>query len=91
MTEDSIKSIHFVQLKLAVERNYMLQSWHVWVLHLEGYKQFIQELYGPTYGSFSQKVVLEIQSQHLEETNSVAYLDALSNTGFFYEVVKLLP
>ena len=26
MTEDSIRSIHFVQLKLAVERNYMLQS-----------------------------------------------------------------
>jgi hypothetical protein len=37
MTEDSIRSIHFVQLPLAVERNYMLQSWHDWVLHLEGY------------------------------------------------------
>jgi hypothetical protein len=69
-----------VQLKLAVERNYMLQSWHDWVLHLEGYKQFIQELYGPTYGSFFfQKVVLEVQSQHLGETNTVAYLNALSN------------
>jgi hypothetical protein len=26
MTEDSIRSIHFVQLKLAIERNYMLQT-----------------------------------------------------------------
>jgi hypothetical protein len=44
MTVDSIRSIHFVQLKLAVELNYMLQSWLDWILHLEGYKQFIQEL-----------------------------------------------
>jgi len=49
MTEDSIRSIHFVQLPLAVERNYMLQSWHDWVLHLEGYKQFVHELYGSSY------------------------------------------
>jgi hypothetical protein len=41
MTEDSIRSIHFVQLKLAVERNYLLQSWHDWILHLEGSKAII--------------------------------------------------
>jgi hypothetical protein len=79
MTEDSIRSIHFVQLPLAVERNYMLQSWHDWVLHLEGYKQFVHELYGSSYSSFFQKIVLDVQTNHLGETNSVAYLDALSN------------
>jgi len=57
MIEDSIRSIHFVQLKLAVERNYMLQSWHDWILHLEGYKQFIQELYGPSYSVTSQHIL----------------------------------
>ena len=79
MTEDSVRSIHFVQLKLAVERNYMLQSWHDWILHLEGYKQFIQELYSTSYSSFFQTVILDVQSNHLGEINSVIYLDALSN------------
>ena len=79
MTEDSIRSIHFVQLPLAVERNYMLQSWHDWVLHLEGYKQFVHELYGPSYSSFFQTVVLDVQTNHLGETISVGYLDVLSN------------
>jgi len=79
MTEDSIRSIHFVQLKLAVERNYLLQSWHDWILHLEGYKQFVQELYGPSYSSFFQTVLLDIQGNHLGEANNVVYLDALSN------------
>ena len=79
MTEDSVCSIQFAQLKLAVECNYMLHSSHDWILHLEGYKQFIQELYGPSYSSFFQTVILDVQSNHLGEINSVIYLDALSN------------
>ena len=79
MTEDSIRSFHFLQLKLAVERNYVLDNWNDWVMHLEGYKQFVHELYGTIYSTCVQNMVLEIQSQRLGERHSVTYLDVLSN------------
>jgi hypothetical protein len=79
MTDDSIRSVHFLQVKLALERNYTLHSWHDWLLHLEGYKQFVHELYGHKYSLFWQGVILEIQNYRIGERNSVAYLDALSN------------
>ena len=79
MTEDSIRSVHFLQLKLAVERNYVLASWNDWVMHLEGYKQFVHELYGTIYSTCVQNMVLEVQSLRLGERHSVTYLDVLSN------------
>ena len=62
MTDDSIRSVHFLQLKLAVERNYVLASWNDWVMHLEGYKQFVHELYGTIYSTCVQNMVLEVQA-----------------------------
>ena len=79
MTDESIRCVHFLQHKLALERNYTLHSWHDWLLHLEGYKQFVHELYGHKYSTFWQNVILEVQSSHIGERNSVPYLDALSN------------
>ena len=79
MTEDSIISVHFLQLKLAVERNYVLANWNDWVMHLEGYKQFVHELYGTIYSTCVQNMVLEVQSQRLGERHNVTYLDVLTN------------
>lgn len=60
MTEDSIRSVHFLQLKLAIERNYTLANWNDWILHLEGYKQLVHELYGANYSVFFQSIIMEV-------------------------------
>lgn len=80
MKDDSIKCVHFLPVKVAQDRNYMLSDWNDWVLHLEGYKQMVRELLGYMYSLFVQKMIQEIQNLRIGALSSVAYLENLSNS-----------